>query len=349
MFRNVLVPLDHSATAEGALHPAADIARALGAHIDIALVHEQPVLAGLRRSAWNAEQAANEERYLAHIVNVLTTTELVPASYALLEGDVIDALCDRAASVSAGLIVMTSHGRTGFNRARLGSVADGIIRKSTVPVLMIRHPDALTHPPTGAHVLDRILVPLDGSTLSHAALDPALALASCHATQVVLLHVVEPVPMFSVPAVEDIASGVAPMVPTSIQDTAATETLCAAARAELETLVEALAKTRGVRIEAHVVVATHVAAAIADYATVGNFGVIAMATRGRGASRWLIGSVADEVLQSTRSPMLFVRPASITRPRTTAADDAPGLYQLPTSAAFKGVAVEYGIHDGSSR
>ena len=309
MFKKLLVALDHSATAEQALAPAAAIACALGARVDVALVHEQPALAALRHSAWNEEQAVVERRYLERITLQLQDDGVAQARYALLEGDVVTALTERARDIDADLIVMTSHGRTGFNRALLGSVADCLVRKSSVPVLMIRHPDALAHPPEATPLFNRILVPLDGSAYSMEALAPAAALARCNRASLVLLRVVEPVPLFSLPAVEDVTSGVAPACATSIQDIVATEAICAAAREELAVVAARLADDGIGAVEAQVVVAPRVAPAIADFAEARHMALIAMSTHGRGASRWLIGSVADEVLRSSRLPVLFAHPA----------------------------------------
>jgi nucleotide-binding universal stress UspA family protein len=54
------------------------------------------------------------------------------------DADAADAIVDTAHERNAGLIVMASHGRGGLGRALFGSVADSVLRRSRVPVLLIR-------------------------------------------------------------------------------------------------------------------------------------------------------------------------------------------------------------------
>src|SRR5262249_32655753 len=79
---------------------------------------------------------------------------------------------------AADLIVMCSHGHTGFKRWVLGSVAQHIARHAQTPVLIMREQGAA---PTSAQVEGdtgmRVLVALDGSERAEAVLAPALALA----------------------------------------------------------------------------------------------------------------------------------------------------------------------------
>ncbi len=59
----------------------------------------------------------------------------------LLNGQVADTLTDYAKKENFDLIIMATHGYTGFKRLVLGSVASGVVNQSSVPVLLIR-PDA---------------------------------------------------------------------------------------------------------------------------------------------------------------------------------------------------------------
>ena len=49
-----------------------------------------------------------------------------------------DAITEAARTRGADLIVMGTHGRTGLNRLLLGSVAESVLRSSTIPILMVR-------------------------------------------------------------------------------------------------------------------------------------------------------------------------------------------------------------------
>ena len=179
MFRKVLVPLDRSPLAEQALDIAAEIAHASQASMDVVLVH-QPKILGVRiDEQFNVAMWNEEEKYTAAIVSEMETQQKVAASHAVPSGHPVEMICARAHDVGADLIVMTSHGRTGLSRAWLGSVADGVVRQSRVPVLMLRPAGGELPRGNVRPLLKRILVPLDGSALSASILDVASDLARC--------------------------------------------------------------------------------------------------------------------------------------------------------------------------
>jgi Universal stress protein UspA and related nucleotide-binding proteins len=133
MFSKILVPLDRSPFSEQALGPATAIARASGAALDLVMVHEPRPLAGAPDVAWHAEEIDSENEYLADIAVSLGTSASISVTHAVMPGQTIPAICKRSREVNADLIVMTTHGRTGINRAWIGSVADGVLRRSGVP------------------------------------------------------------------------------------------------------------------------------------------------------------------------------------------------------------------------
>src|SRR5512142_1287847 len=110
MFRKLLVPLDRSPLAEQAVGPAAAIARAFHAAIDLVLVHQPLPFAGFNDEPWNAEQWSDEEKYLEWIAGELITGASVAVTYAVVRGEAVDSICKQAWDVDADLIVMTSHG-----------------------------------------------------------------------------------------------------------------------------------------------------------------------------------------------------------------------------------------------
>lgn len=178
-------------------------------------------------------------------------------------------------------------------------------------MLVLRNSEDGKSPPRAKALFRRILVPLDSSPASLAVLPAAMELAKYTKATVVLLRVVEPVPMFGTKVAmspADFATGPHPFLPTAIQDIEATERLCAKARAELEETCSMLADESLSGVESHVVVATRISSAILDYAAATSIDMVAMSTRGRGLSRWLLGSVTDAVLRTTKLPLLLARP-----------------------------------------
>ena len=145
MFRNILVPLDGSPFGEHALPIAYALARRAGAQVHLVRVHEPlaamvPVMAGWAPGAemeqWTREVAESQSAYVRGVAEQAPAD--VRVTPRLLHGMVLDALEVDAQRIGADLVVMTTHGRGGIARAWLGSVADGLVRRLHVPVLLVR-------------------------------------------------------------------------------------------------------------------------------------------------------------------------------------------------------------------
>jgi nucleotide-binding universal stress UspA family protein len=323
MFRKLVVPLDRSPLAEQAVGQAAALARASHAEIDLVLVHQPLPFAGFNDEPWNAEQLNDEEKYLKWIASELASGASLTTTHAVVRGEAVDSICRRAWDVDADLIVMTSHGRTGLSRAWLGSVADGVLRHSAIPVLMLRPVETKTDRLVAHHLFKHVLVPLDGSALAGDILSSASALARSSAARLTLLRIVPPVPLLMVDV--DMAFAYPPFV----EDDDATAHLVEEASQQLDEVSRRLADETGVAVDTHVVVAGHIAQAIIDFASGHAVDVIAMSTHGRGASRFLLGSIADKVLRGSSLPMLVQRPIGVTgvieAPKTGSATATPAL------------------------
>lgn len=321
MFKQILVPLDRSVLAEQALGRAAALARSSHATLDVVLVHEPLPFAAYSDVPWNAAQWEEEQRYLDSIVQELVSGAAISVSHSVLRGSTVDMICERVHEVDADLIVMTSHGRTGINRLWLGSVADGVIRRSGIPVLLLRPIEKKTKR-DATRPFAKILVPLDGSTLALDALTSATDLAQSSSAKIVLLRVVQPVPLVPVEA------GLPFTYPAVIPDQVATDQLVAEVEKEVTEVARRLRVESGLQVETVVVVESNVAQAIIDFARAHAVDAIAMSTHGRGASRLLIGSIADKVLRASELPMLLHRPLAVTtapEPNPLIAERSPSL------------------------
>ena len=80
------------------------------------------------------------------------------------------------------------------------------------------------------------------------------------------------------------------------------------AEREVATVARDLADRGFAKVEKHVVVEAGVARAILDFANRHRIDLIAMSTHGRGASRLIVGSIADKVLRGSALPILLRRP-----------------------------------------
>jgi nucleotide-binding universal stress UspA family protein len=253
----------------------------------------------------------------------LTSTASVPTTGAVLRGAPAEMICARAKEVGADLVVMTSHGRTGFSRTWLGSVADAVMRHAAIPVLMLRPAETSKGSAAAQHAFRRVLITLDGSTLAADIVPAATALAQASGASITLLHVVRPVPLV-VPI--DPALPIPSLPP--IPDEAATTWLVEETEKELHEEVQRLREQGGATVDAHIVVSQHVAQAIIDFARSHDIDVIAMSTHGRGASRWLMGSIADKVLRASGVPVLLRHPVA-TRGESTLVSSSAIAGQLP--------------------
>jgi len=306
MFSKILLPLDRSSLAEQAIGPAASIARGSHAVIDVVLVHEPFPFAGYTDIPWDGQDEKAENKYVDAIAAELKSGANVSSTFAVMRGPPPERICQRVRDTGANLIVMTSHGRTGFSRAWLGSVADAVMRNSAVPVLMLRPERGLTRRGMTEKSIKRILVPLDSSPLANVVIPAAIALAHATHATISIVRVVPIVPIITpIDATMPITNF--PLIP----DAVATQQLVDETVKQVEEVARRLQEDGGVSVDAHVVVSEHVANAIVDFAATHNVDVIAMSTHGRGASRWVMGSVADKVLRASSLPILLQRPVSV--------------------------------------
>jgi nucleotide-binding universal stress UspA family protein len=307
MFHKVLVPLDRSTLAEQALGQAAAIACGSHGALDIVHVHEPLLLEGLGDSLPIAAKRKDEEQYVRSIVAEVAVSTGLPVTGAVLQGLRIDMICKRVWDVDADLIVMTSHGRTGLSRVWMGSTADGLLRHSATPVLMLRPIEGQATRLAAGHRFKHVLVPLDGSALATEALFSATSLAESSDASITLLRVVVPMPFVMIDA------GV-PFVypyPVATPDETVITKLVEQAKSELATAVQQMTAWGIANVTPDVVVAVNVAQAIIDHAKAHDADVIAMSTHGRGASRIFIGSTTDKIIRGSGLPILVHRPMAV--------------------------------------
>jgi len=181
MYKRILVPLDGSARAERAIPVAVRIARALGGSIILLRVATAPVDTGKYSSTSGyVEEAADTDLAGAasYLENIAGSDQLagIKTEIKTFIGAVAPAILSASQSFHANIIVMCSHGYTGFKRWTLGSVADKVTRHSPIPVFVLREGGPM--PATAEHQTVRALVAVDGSSLSETVFEPAAYLAA---------------------------------------------------------------------------------------------------------------------------------------------------------------------------
>ena len=312
----IMVPLDGSAFAEMALPVAYDLARRHGAGVHLVRVH-QPSLpevqsggASVHDPAFDLEVEREGRWYLDVLLGRIESHERARTATAHRRGPVLASLAEYLRDHGIDLVVMTTHARGGLSRAWLGSVADGLVRQATVPILLLR-PGRQSPSPSGtAPVFGRVLLPVDGGPAEERMVEHAIGVAGVSDVEYTLLRVVS-----------EGALSVGPAFPHRGAD-AGSRTQRATVQTTLDLSAERL-RSRGMRVRSQVVVNDDPADGILRYAAEHDPTLIAMATRSRGGlERLLLGSVADRVLRQAGIPMLLWNPGQLPLPA-----EAPVLLQ----------------------
>jgi len=318
MFKRILVPLDGSNRAEKAIPVAARIARASGGTMVLLQVVDKPIEYGkyMTSRPFVTEQDVEDEKVKAteYLSTVALSDELegIGTKIEVVSGAVARALLSYAQPSMADLIVMCSHGYTGFKRWAFGSVAEKVIRYTAIPLLVLREDGPAVPVPQSAAPL-RALVALDGSPLSEAILEPVAQLvATLSAQSQGALHLMR--------VAESPATNGRLRSQANLSD-AMTVEMEKEAQAYLDSVAQRLrdgiARDLNLTITTSVVPAVDIAEAIIHEGekTEGTAGYtfIAMSTHGRGGlERWTAGSITERTLHHTKLPLLIVRPSHTT-------------------------------------
>ena len=193
--RRILCPIDFSDHSRRALDHAIAIARWYESTVTALHVFSPAPVAAFGPGPVVFEPivltAADRDQLLAD-TRAFAETESAPGitiEAVVREGNTAAEILEQAASMNADLLVIGTHGRSGFERLVLGSVAEKVLRKASCPVLTVpkRLPDAV---PAGPVLYKRILCPVDFSDSSLNALKYAISMAQEADGQLTVLHVV---------------------------------------------------------------------------------------------------------------------------------------------------------------
>jgi nucleotide-binding universal stress UspA family protein len=272
--------------------------------IPLTLVHVldvPPDLASFMRAGSGVDALLEIERgthrYLEQVAEGIAG---VPVETAVLHGQPAAQLVEYLDTLEQPLVVMSSHGRSGFRRMALGSVTAQVVRAAHAPVMLVR----VAEDGAGVEVpgrIRRVLVPLDGSDFSEHALRATYELVTSKDVAIHLLRVPEvaayPATMYGAASYETI------------------ETYMDAVQTEAERYLTGIADELKREHEGEVTWEVRQGApaiAILEAAREFNADLIAMASHGRtGFRRFLMGSVAEEVLRDAHLPVLIVGPHDV--------------------------------------
>lgn len=266
----ILVPLDGSKLSENALPAAAWLAGLYSAPVTLLHIVDED-------QAKN--EAAARQTFRGYAEALAKDHGIASVTPELLLGGTADRLLEAAAS--AAFVVLASRGRGGFRAMFMGSVADKVVRGSTVPVLLVPGKEGAPVPGGSGS----IIVGLDGSPEAERALALGREIAAKSGLGLTLVQSV------SVPPPAGIEFT---YYPTDLLDTleqGATEYLARTAQPGDKTLV----------------IQGDAAGSILEAAKQTNASLIVLASTGKGlAKRLALGSTTDRVIHSAELPVLIV-------------------------------------------
>lgn len=142
--QKILAPVDFSETSGHALKYASDLAARMGAELVVLHVYDVPTFTFPEGSYIpTADEAARiasaAQKALDEAVGSLESAKgSTPPEAILRKGAPAEEVLKAADEIGADMIVMGTHGRGFFSRALMGSIAQDVIRRSTMPVLTLR-------------------------------------------------------------------------------------------------------------------------------------------------------------------------------------------------------------------
>jgi nucleotide-binding universal stress UspA family protein len=294
MFTNILVPLDGTAQSNTALPVARTFARVSGGAIT------------LFRACAEGELVDQIQAELARIADELASDD-VRVRVVVEYGHPADKILAQVRAQNADMLVMRTHGRSGIERLVLGSVAQRVITRCQVPMVLVR--------PGGRRMdqVRKILVPVDGSPGSAFALGTAIQLARSSGAAVELLEVVVPTSSYAY-------AGSAWADPAYVDLTWDEEAL-AGATAYVDGLRARLLE-RLPTVGGEAVLGSNVADTIVERATKQGANLIVMSSHTlTGVARAILGSVADAVVRTADCPVLVLHAVELSPGLDVAVDE----------------------------
>ncbi len=297
MFEKIMVPLDGSELAETAIPYVRELAGQLGA--EVYLLHVCPIEhRGYHHmhQIYLDEVAKNLKLWIKE--NSLPGQEPNIQSEVIL-GDPVKVIFEYVKQKSISMVALTSHGTSGLRAWAMGSVADRVVREVGVPTLLIRIKKGKSF--TEQKLIRKILLPLDTSDASKAAVPYAIELASKLNADITLFTMARTVYAY----VSDTGMETGLGFDGEIVD--------AANKKHTEEYLQGVEdeiRKAGVQVTHASYLGLSAAYEILEMEKKIQPDLIVMATRGRSnIARWALGSVAEKVLVEGDRPILMIKEA----------------------------------------
>lgn len=299
-FKHILCPVDFSDFSLRAVRVARGLARDFEAQLDLIHVLDMRAFSPAEAALAPKIDAANRRRVEEQMASLASEEGIEPAHIAITEGLPHKAIVQRVRELDADLVVMGTHGISGFERLLLGSVTEKVLHQVHIPLLAVSQnvPDSVVAKEAEGR-LNTLLVATDLGTGAMDTVEYAFALGARYSARIVLLHVVPP-PMTFFGPMEAPWVGAVDMEDLSRR-------LEKDSIRRLEELVPA-GSTASSHVE-FLVHQGHPSAVILDTAREQIADLIVVGAHGHGRSDlgW-VGSTCHRVLRAAKCPVLAVRP-----------------------------------------
>jgi nucleotide-binding universal stress UspA family protein len=303
MYNRIVVPLDGSELAAGILPYVRSLARQLEVPVTLLQVIDPEVVSSYTTAAdprqVDTVAAAMKVRSGEYLDSLRSSfAQALPVDHLIEMGNPAETIVKVAARDPGILIAMATHGRSGFQRWTMGSVADKVLHASSNHLFLMR-PRAEPAKPHQEQPLTKIVVPLDGSKVAETILPSVVALAQKMGAEILLVRAYT-LPLSTYSAEEDFSPNIGELQAE----------LKVEATQYLDRIVQEL-KAKGVAKVSGVVLEGSAAAEVIDFATKTPDSIVAMCTHGRsGMRRWVLGSITERVVQFSGDPVLIIRSQS---------------------------------------
>lgn len=307
MYTRILTPLDGSDVSEQVLPYTRAFASRLSLPLTLLTAIEpdhpsigQSLNPELHSHETEAHRAGHAETYLSSVAASMQGAG-IRSEFVVPRGEPASAIVEDAARDPGTLVAMSSHGRSGFARWWMGSVADKVLHMADNPLLIIR---SSSHPSAEPEVApERLIVSLDGSELAEEVLPHVAFIGSRMGIPVDLVHVT----LSEAEYYQSMSMGRRVLPPRLPSFQAFSQNAEIAAREYVDDVKRRL-QQQGVATVEEKLMQGSAADCIVDMATANPHSLVAMTTHGRsGVGRMILGSVAERVVRHSGGPVLLVR------------------------------------------
>lgn len=294
MFEHILVPLDGSSLAECVLPHCLSLAKIFESKVTLLQVVERSQTGGRTLTIDPLEwrfYRAEAEAYLTGQAERLRTAGVM-VDHVILEGPAAEHVVEYARAERIGLILLSSHGRSGLSGWNVSSVVLKILLRARTSIMITRAYHPLAEDQSGLRYR-RILVPLDGSQRAECVLPVVTALARSHGAQLLVTHVV-------------LRPEMPRRSPLGEEDLALVERFIQRNRSEAAKYFEDLEPRLTLNVQTRVVVSDHVAATLQQTESEEKVDLVVLSAHGySGETRWPYGSLAISFIAYGSAPLLI--------------------------------------------